>query len=474
MADQETLCFMPIETLAPLLRRRELSPIELVTAVLERIDRLEPRLNAFVTVLAQSALDEARAAERDLAVGRWRGPLHGMPITLKDLYDTGGIRTSAGARITSHRVPERDSTVAERLRAAGAIIVGKCNMFEFAYGHVHPDFGPSRNPWNLAHTTGGSSSGSGAAVAAGLGQASMGSDTGGSIRLPAAFCGIIGLKPTYGLVPRTGVVPLSWSLDHCGPMARSAWDCAAMLQAIAGHDPADPGSADRATPDFLAEIDGGAAGLRLGVPRSYLDGVAAPISAALSEALERFRDLGAEIRDVELPDADALALTNLTIITAEAASFHEPWFRERPGDYSEAVRQRLEAGLTMLATDLLRAQRARRTLVERMREAMSNLDLLVHPSSPIPPPTIEEIVHSLPGSEGGDGILRRGRFTSPYTLTGLPAISLPAGFTDDGLPIGIQLVGHAWSDALVLKAARAYQSATDWHTHRPALSPGSE
>jgi aspartyl-tRNA(Asn)/glutamyl-tRNA(Gln) amidotransferase subunit A len=442
--------------------------------VLERIEQLEPQLNAFITVLADTAVEEARAAERDLAAGRWRGPLHGVPITLKDLYDTAGIRTSAGARITAHRVPDRDSTVAERLRAAGAILVGKCNMFEFAYGHVHPDFGPSRNPWNLAHTTGGSSSGSGAAVAAGLGQASMGSDTGGSIRLPAAFCGIVGLKPTYGLVPRTGVVALSWSLDHCGPMARSAWDCAAMLQAVAGHDPADPGSAARPTPDYLAEIDGGVAGLRLGVPRSWLDGVAEPIASAFSDVLERFRELGAEIRDVEPPDGLALALTNLTIITAEAASFHEPWFRERPGDYSEAVRQRLEDGLTMRAADLLRAQRARRTLVDQMRAAMSELDLIVHPAAPILPPTIEEIVTALPGGGSGDSLLRRGRFTSPYTLTGLPAISVPAGFADGGLPIGIQLIGHAWSDALVLRAARAYQSVTDWHTRRPALSPDSD
>ena len=469
--DEETLCFTPIETLAPLLRRRELSPVDLTAAVLARIERLEPRLNAFVTVLAEAAIEEARAAERELAGGRWRGPLHGVPITLKDLYDTAGVRTSAGARITAQRVPARNSTVVERLRAAGAILVGKCNMFEFAYGHVHPDFGPSRNPWNLAHSTGGSSSGSGAAVAAGLGQATMGSDTGGSIRLPASFCGIVGLKPTYGLVPRTGVVVLSWSLDHCGPLARTAWDCAAMLQAVAGHDPVDPGSANRPVPDYLADIDGGVAGLRLGVPQDQLGDLDASVSAALSAALDTFRSLGADVRDVDLPDLTGLALANMAILTAEAASFHEPWFRERPGDYSAAVRQRLEAGLTMLASDLLRAQRARRALIGQLHAAMSSVDLLVLPTSPGPAPTIEEFLRVMPWAEEGDGVLRRGRFTSPYNLAGLPAVSVPAGFTDDGLPIGLQIIGQAWADALVLRAARGYERATDSHRRRPTLPP---
>ncbi len=437
--------------------------------MLARIERLEPRLNAFITVMRESAGQAAREAEREIGAGRWRGPLHGVPLTLKDLYDTAGVRTTAGARITADRVPTRDATVTARLQAAGSVIVGKCNMFEFAYGAVHPDFGPSRNPWALDRSTGGSSSGSGAAVAAGLGYGSMGSDTGGSIRLPASHCGLVGLKPTYGLVPRTGVVALSWSLDHCGPMTRTVWDCAAMLRAVAGHDPADPGSADRPVPDYLAGIDGGGRGLRVGVPRNHLQDLEASVAAAFEAALGVLRGLGAEVRDLELPDGEALTLANLTIITGEAASFHAAWFRERPADYSEAVRERLEAGMAMLAIDLLAAQRARRALLARLAEAMAGVDLLALPTSAATAPTIESFMAARPMGAGGDVILRRGGLTGPYNLAGLPAISIPAGFDAAGLPIGLQLVGHAWQDARVLRAARAYERATDWTARRPPL-----
>ncbi len=469
MAEPTELCYTPIEALAPRLRGREVSPVEVVEAVLDRIDALEPRLNAFITVMAEAAVAEARRAEAEIAAGRHRGPLHGVPVTVKDLYDTAGVRTSGGARITARRVPERDCTVVQRLRAAGAIIVGKCNMFEFAFGHVHPDFGPSRNPWALDRTTSGSSSGSGAAVAAGLGQASMGSDTGGSIRGPAAYCGIVGLKPTYGRVSRAGVMPLSWSLDHCGPMTRTVWDCAVVLQAVAGHDPADPGSAERPVPDLLAQIDAGAADLRLGVPRNHLIDLPEPITAAQAAAEATFRELGARVVDVELPDARAFVLANTTILSAEAAAIHETWYRERPEDYSPAVRQRLEAGFTLLATDLVRAQRARRTLIEQTRAAMADLDLLLLPASAVMPATIEESLRTMPMGPDWERVLDRGRFTSPYNLTGLPAIAFPGGFSADGLPVGLQLVGHPWQEVTVLRAARAFERVRPWADRRPPL-----
>lgn len=456
--DRTELCFTSIEELAPRLRSREVSPVEATEAALERIERLNPRLNAFVTVLADDALAQARQAERALAAGEWRGPLHGVPISLKDLYDTAGIRTSAGSPILAARVPARDATVVTRLREAGAVNLGKCNMLEFAYGHVHPAVGPSHNPWSLEHSTSGSSSGSGAAVAAGLGWGSMGSDTGGSIRLPAAWCGIVGIKPTYGLVPRTGVVALSWSLDHCGPMTRTVWDCAAMLQAIAGHDPADLGSGNRPAGDYLSEIDAGIAGWRIGVPRADLDGVDPEIMAAFEAALGRLRDLGAEVRDVATPAGEQMALANTTILASEASTFHLPWLRERPGDYSEATRQRLENGAALLAVDYLTAQRARQVLVTELATAMADLDLLALPTSDTPPSTVAQHLSSLPSTSGDTGF-RRGRMTSPYNLAGLPAVSIPNGLTSANLPIGLQLVGHAWQDARVLRAARACERA---------------
>lgn len=466
--DQEQLCYLSIEELAPRLRAKDVSPVEVTEAALARLEALEPKLNAFVTVMGESAMVQAREAEREIAAGHWRGPLHGVPISLKDLYDTAGIRTTASSRVMANRVPARDATVTARLKDAGAVIIGKNNMFEFAYGHVHPDYGPSYNPWSLAHSTGGSSSGSGAAVAAGIGYGSMGSDTGGSIRLPASFCGLIGLKPTYGRVPRTGVVALSWSLDHCGPMTRTAWDCAAMLQAIAGYDAADPGSGDVPVPDYLANLDGGVAGLRIGIPRAHLDELDPEVEAAFDRSVAALRRLGADVRDITPPDGDALVVANMAIITAEAASFHAQSFRERPGDYSDATRDRIEAGTAMLATDLLAAQRARRSLIAEMARAMADLDLLVLPTATLPPGTIDAFLKARPMGDGGDPVFRRGRMTSPYNLTGLPAISVPNGFTQSGLPIGLQFVGHPWQDALTLRAARAIERAQPLG-RRPAI-----
>lgn len=469
MTVDEQICFESIEALAPRLRRGEISPVELLTAVLARVERLQPRLNAFITVMGEAALAEARIAERELAAGRWRGPLHGVPISVKDLYDTAGVRTTCGSRVLADRVPERDSPVVARLKTAGAIVFGKNMMSEFAYGAVHPDFGPARNPWNTAYSAAGSSSGSGAAVAAGLGPGSMGSDTGGSIRLPAAFCGIVGLKPSAGLVSRAGVMPLSWTLDCCGPITRTVWDCAALLQAVAGYDPADPGSIDRPTPDMLADIDAGVNGLRVGVLQNERHELDPEVAGAFALAETTFAQLGAELRPVTLPDLPTLSRTNYAIVTAEAGAIHRAWFRERPSDYSDGGHARIEAGLSMLAVDLLQAQRDRPALTAQVLTALAEVDVLLMPVSDGPPLTVEDYISPMPIEGPGRSLARRGLFTSPFNLTGLPAVSLPAGFTASRLPLAIQLVGQPWADATLLRAARAYERAINWPAERPPI-----
>lgn len=464
---REALCDLPLLVIAECIRTRQISPVEVTDAVLERIAALNGALNAIITLLAEEARREARQAEHEILAGTYRGPLHGVPITVKDLFATAGIRTTAGSRVLADNVPDDDATVVERLRAAGAVLAGKTNMLEFAYAAVHADYGPSPNPWDLSRSSSGSSSGSAVAVAAGMGYGSIGSDTGGSIRLPAAWCGIVGLKPTYGRVSRHGGIPVSWSADHFGPMTRTVGDCAALLGAIAGHDPRDPTSGRMPIPDYLAGSERGIAGMRIGVAGAYLRQNVAPAVQAITErALATLEDLGATLVEVDLPPPDGAVAALLAILMPEATAWHLPWLRSRPEDYSPAVRERLELGAVTPAVSYIQAQQARRQITDAFLAAMEQVDLLVTPTGPTAATPLEGDL--VTGDEADPEVLAALiTFTGPFNLTGLPAISVPCGFADSGLPVGMQLVARPWSEQTLLTAARAYERATAWHTRRP-------
>ncbi|MFQ5826555.1 MAG: amidase, partial [Dehalococcoidia bacterium] len=376
----EELCFLTIGELSPLLKKRQVSPVELTQAVLERIEKLNERLNAYITVCPEEALGAAREAERAILAGNYLGPLHGIPIALKDLYNTKGIRTTSGSRIMADFVPAEDGTVVERLKRAGAIIPGKTNLHEFALGATseNPHYGPARNPWDTERITGGSSGGSAAAVAASLATGAMGSDAGGSIRIPACLCGIVGLKPTYGRVSRAGATPLSWSLDTMGPLARSVEDAALMLGAIAGHDPRDSSSSRAPVPDYTRNLREGVKGLRVGLPREYFfETLEDEVREAVGEAIRVLEGLGASPVEVSLPRAERGPQIAWLIISGEAASIHQEWLRTRADEYGEDVRLRLEMGLFLTATQYIRAQRARMVLKRDFLEALKTADVIL-------------------------------------------------------------------------------------------------
>jgi len=455
---------LSIAEAADLIHRKKLSPVELTEACLQRIGSLDAHLRAFITVTRQEALATAQQAVSAIAGGNYRGPLHGIPLALKDLFDTAGVRTTAGSRITADRVPEEDAEATARLKAAGAVLLGKLNMHEFAYGvtGVNPHYGATFNPWDPTHISGGSSSGSGAAVAAGMALGALGTDTGGSVRIPSSLCGITGLKPTYGRVSRRGVVPLSWALDHVGPMARSAADAALILKAIAGHDPGDETSSEEPVPDYAKMLeDSRLKSLRVGVPREYFfDNVDAEVLAAVRGAISVLEELGAQVSEVSLPHiAEAPDAVN-AIMLPEALAYHHRWLAERPQDYGEDIRRRLETGLLYPAVSYVQAQRLRSLIVEEWREKVfDGVDLLAAPTTPVAAPSLEEA--------DLEATLTLVRFTNPFNLVGVPAVSIPCGFTSGGLPIGLQLVGRWFDEGTVLRAAHAYQQATDWHKRAP-------
>ncbi|MDR7481544.1 MAG: amidase [Armatimonadota bacterium] len=454
------------------LARRALSPVDLVEACLARIARYDGMLRAYVTVTADRARAQARAAEQEIVRGGWRGPLHGIPLALKDIVQTAGIRTTCGSRVLADWVPGEDATVWRRLAAAGAILLGKLNMHEFAFRVPHPDFPTPRNPWDLERSCAGSSSGSGAAVAAGLCLGALGTDTGGSIRLPAAYCGIVGLKPTYGLVSRAGVVPLAWTLDHVGPMARTVEDAAILLEAIAGYDPADPASARRAPEPYRAGLGRDLRGVRVGVVRQLLEGVVAPeVVAATTGAAGVLRDLGLRVEPVELPRLDDALTAYRTIVFSEAAAYHQAQLAARAGDYGPRLREQLALGLAIPAAQYVNAQRLRREVIRALGALLQQVDILLCPSAPAEAQPI--------GQQGVaiDGVLHDSpvvisRFTSVFNIAGLPAISVPCGFSPGGLPLGLQLAGRPFADGLVLAVAWAYEQATGWTGRRPPLGPG--
>jgi aspartyl-tRNA(Asn)/glutamyl-tRNA(Gln) amidotransferase subunit A len=460
------LADLPLLDISAKIAAKELSPVEVTTAALDRLAAVEPTLNAFVTVLAGSAIAQARAAEAEILRGSYRGPLHGIPISVKDLFNTAGVRTSAGSRVLADHVPNEDATVVSRLNDAGAVLIGKTNMLEFAYAAVHPDYGATKNPWALDRSTSGSSSGSGAAVAAGVGFGSMGSDTGGSIRLPAAFCGIVGLKPTYGRVSRYGGVALSWSCDHMGPMTRTVADNAAMLAAVAGADPKDSTSGNVPVPDYLAGLRTDLSGVRIGICSAYRTPAEPAVQEAIEQAIAELERLGAAIVDVDLPPPAEAVPALIGLITPEATEFHLPWLRSRPEDYSPAVRERLELGLLIPATSYLHAQRVRRQLIDRALPVFSEVDVVVMPTSPT---AATPLGSDLSASDEADPELLAAaiNFTGPFDLLGFPALSIPCGFTLNDLPVGLQLVAAPYEEAKLYAIAHAYEQATRWGERLP-------
>ena len=469
---QAPIHYATIAEQAALLRSKTVSPVELTRAYLDRIDRLDRRLRAYIAVLSDSALREAEEAGREIASGQCRGPLHGIPIALKDIIHVGGVPTTAGSRVMAGFVPLEDSTIVRRLRGSGAVLLGKANLSEFAMGGTvdHP-YGTPRNPWDPSRTPGASSSGSGAAVAAGLCSAALGSDTGGSIRGPAFFCGIAGLRPTYGRVTRQGVVPMCWSMDTVGPMARSVEDCAILLSAIAGPDPADPSTARSPVPDYRGAIEDGVRGLRIGVPREMInfDGMDGEVRDAVSVAASRLREMGASVEDASLPSASNSGGAFVAIANTDAAAFHARWLRERGDDYDSASRARLEAALMLPAVDYIKAQRARSVVKREMWELLDRFDALLAPGSNAPAQPVESATGAPGGSYRGAADLARRRLTSPASLAGLPALSLPCGFTESGLPVGLQLIGRPFDESTLFRVGRAYEVATDWRHVRPDL-----
>lgn len=455
-----------VEAMA-MVRRKTVSPVELVQAFVARIERLNPALNAFITVTAEQALQQAREAEAEIQKGHWRGPLHGMPLALKDLIDTAGIRTTAASAVFKDRIPAEDAEVVRRLKAAGAVLLGKLNMHEFAYGgtSVPSYYGAVHNPWNLARIAGGSSGGSAAAVAAGLCVGALGSDTAASVRQPAAYCGVVGLKPTYGRVSTRGVIPLSWSLDHIGPLCRTAADAALLLEAIAGYDPLEPSSVDRSADGYANAMDAGTAPLRIGlVRRPYFDDLDPDIEAALNASIKELASITAGVRDVELPYTNVL----MTIASAEAYAFHKPYFTQTPQLYQAMTRQRLERAAGISAADYVNARRDMERLRWKADNAFSSVDLLVTPTTAIAAISIESGYLDPPLPSDGTPVEIRN--THMFDVLGLPAISVPCGFTRDGMPIGLQIAGPRFSESRVLTLARAYQQVTDWHTRAPLLA----
>jgi aspartyl-tRNA(Asn)/glutamyl-tRNA(Gln) amidotransferase subunit A len=461
------LCYLTIKDAGAGLRRKEFSPVELTRACLERTQAIDHKLHSFITLTADLALQQAKRAEKELYAGNDRGLLHGIPIALKDLYATKNIRTTCHSAVFQEWIPDYSATTVTKLADAGTVLLGKLAMHEFAFGgpSVDAPFPAARNPWNVAHIPGGSSSGSGVALAAGLCYGALGSDTGGSIRTPSSHCGIVGIKPTYGRVSRHGLVPLSWSLDHAGPMARAVEDCAILLQAIAGYDPQDPASANLPVPDFRAGLKQGIKGLRVAVPRENWfgeqKGIDPATEAVFEDALKTLQRLGAMIIEIDGQPFSAARKANQTILVAEAYTYHEKRYQEEPMKFGNSVRRRMLEGAFLSAADYITAQRARTVLNEQIRANFSRVDIFAAPAAARPPEAFE-------GLDPNEQNLRPS-FTNPFNLTGLPAISVPCGFTDGNLPVGLQIVAQPFEEATAFRVAYAYEQATEWHTRRPAL-----
>jgi aspartyl-tRNA(Asn)/glutamyl-tRNA(Gln) amidotransferase subunit A len=462
---------MSLISVAKAIAEKRFSSREVTQSCLDRIARWQPRLNAFMAIEADAALAAAGEADAALAKGNIKGVLHGVPLAHKDMYYDAGKVVTCGSKIRRDFVATTTSTALQRLKDAGTVRLGSLHMAEFAYGPTghNAHFGAVHNPWNVDHVTGGSSSGSGSAVAARLTFAALGSDTGGSIRMPAHFCGVTGLKTTVGRVSRAGAMPLSQSLDTVGPLAQSAEDCALLMGLMAGADPQDPTAVAIPVPDYMAATKGSLKGMRIGVPTAfYVDDLDSEVARILDETIAVFKREGADIVQVELPDQRQLSSASQLVLAAEAAAFHKRWLIERPQDYGPQVMMRLHNGLAIPAITYLEAMRWRGPALSAHMAAVDGVDAVIAPVSPIPAPTITE-------SDVGNGpdaeavIQRITRFTRPVNYLGLPSLSIPSGFTRSGLPVGMQLIGRSFDEATLLQIGAAFQRATDYHARVPQL-----
>ncbi len=462
----DSLHFLSILDASRLIAARKLSPVELTQAFLARISSCNETLNAYLTITAEQAVKEAKEAESAQMSGRLKGPLHGIPFALKDIYDTRGVRTTGQSRIFAERVPVADAACYERLRDAGAILLGKLTTHELATGGPAYDlpWPPAKNPWLLNRFPGGSSSGAGAAVAAGLSPCALGSDTGGSIRLPAAYCGIAGLKPSFGRVSRRGVLPLSWTLDHCGPMAWTVADCGALLQTIAGHDPRDPCSSTREVPHFNASLDAGVQGLKIGVLRQfYADdaGTAPEVARAMDDAIATLAGCGARVRDVAAPPLADFQACYRFIVASEAFTAYASKLRDNPQLFSAATRYRILPGALIAASDYVNALRFQRLLATQTRKVFDDVDVVISATTTSPAPVQQTMsAHST---------LKKPPLTIPFNVAQLPAISVCNGFSANGLPLGMQIAGRPYDEETVLRVANTYEKETDWRRNRPGL-----
>lgn len=460
-----------IAQLAERIRKGEISPVELIETTFQAIDQYEPQLNAFITLYREESLKSAKQAEGEIGRGVDRGPLHGLPITLKDLIDVAGTRTTCGSKLFSEGVAQSDATVVSRLKGAGAILIGKTNLHECAFGVTteNPHFGATANPWDTSRIPGGSSGGSAAAVVAGFCAGALGSDTGGSIRIPSALCGNAGLKPTYGRVSVHGVIELAQSLDSVGPMCRYVHDVALMMNVLAGYDPRDVHSENHPVPDYTEGLSQPINGLRAGIPRQhFFENLHPEVEGAVHEAIKVLNGLGVEIDEIDLPSVKAGHDATLTILMAEASHFHRERLASHREDYGADVRELLEAGQTLSASDYVKAVRAREIANREFARAFERVEVVLTPTVPIPAPLRSGDDLSA-GSESNRIRPRLTQNTRLFNLLGTPSISVPCGFTQDGLPIGLQISGRWWSEKTLMQVAYAYEQATQWHARRPNL-----
>ena len=470
--DSSEIPFLSASELARLIESREVSPVQATEAYLQRISEVDGRLNSYITITREQALEAARQAEAEIAAGNYRGPLHGLPLAVKDQFNTAGIRTTGGSSILNEYVPDEDATVMAKLKEAGAVLLGKLNMSEFAmadiYNHPH---GTPRNPWDTTRNPGTSSSGSGAATAAFLCATSLGEDTGGSIRSPANFSGLVGLRPTYGRVSRHGVMGGSWSMDTVGPISRTVEDAAITFQAIAGHDPKDPYTQDVPVPDYRAALTGDIRDLRVGVVAERINApnLDPEMRSAVSAAVEKLRELGAATREVSIPLAPSAGALSMTIIGVEWSNLHRRMFEANFDQLDRNNQIRFLTGLVIPAQAYNKAQKLRAMLREQVLSALEEVDVLALPSGVGPAPPVES-VPGVPSKEMAlAGLNARISFTGPFNLANVPAISVPCGFTESGLPLGLQIVGEPFAEETLFRVAHAYEQATTWHTRRPTI-----
>jgi aspartyl-tRNA(Asn)/glutamyl-tRNA(Gln) amidotransferase subunit A len=456
---KENILSWSLATLAGAIGEKQVSPVEVTRRLLERIDQVDKRLNAFITVLSEEAIAAASQAEKEILSGNVRGPLHGIPIGLKDLIYTKGIRTTMGSEIYKDYVPTYDAAVVEKLKEAGAIVIGKLNTHQFAYGTTgdRSYFGAARNPYDTSRITGGSSSGSGASVASGLCYAALGTDTGGSVRIPSSCCGIVGMKPTFGRVSKYGVFPLSWTLDHVGPMTRTVEDNALLLNVLAGYDERDPYSAQKETEDFTRYLHKGIKGSVVGVPSSfYFEKVEAEVYTQVQQAIETLRDLGAEIREIEIPHIQDISLAHQMTLKSEAYSVHEDRLRNNPEQWDEEVKSRLLTGLEPKAYEYVQSQQIKHLAVREFNQVLKEVDVIAAPSIPILPTEINQREIELNGSKEHVRLLLN-RLAGPTNLNGFPSLSIPCGFSGSGWPIGLQLIGKSFDEANLYRFGNAFE-----------------